>query len=223
VVPGRHPDSQLARDNGISKSTGYDYLHEGVDVLATRSPSLHGALLAAKAAGHSHVNIDGMLIETDRVSTPGPTPGVDLWWSGEHANHGGNVQVVTVPDGFPIWTSDVRPGREHDTTAVRIHSEILPALAEAAADLRSLGDLGYEGEADTITVAFKKPKDTTLTALQQQFNKAHNSVRAIGERGNALLKMTFKALRNVSLCPWRIGRIVAAALVILHFDRARTT
>jgi len=41
--------SQLARDNGISKSTGYDYLHEGIDVLATRSPSLHGALLAAKA------------------------------------------------------------------------------------------------------------------------------------------------------------------------------
>lgn len=47
--------------------------------------------------------------------------------------------------------------------------------------------------------------------------------RAIGERGNALLKMTFKALRNVSLDPWRIGRIVAAALVLLHFDHVRTT
>jgi hypothetical protein len=47
--------------------------------------------------------------------------------------------------------------------------------------------LGYEGEADTITVAFKKPKDRTLTGLQQQFNKAHNGVRAIGERGNAHL------------------------------------
>lgn len=111
--------SQLARDNGISRSTGYEYLHEGIDVLGARAPSLHGALLAAKAAGYSHVNIDGMLIETDRVSTPGPTPGVDLWWSGKHANHGGNVQVITVPDGWPIWTSDVRPGREHDTTAIR--------------------------------------------------------------------------------------------------------
>jgi hypothetical protein len=69
---------QLAGDNQISKSTGYDYLHEGIDVLAARAPSLHGALLAAKAAGYSHVSIDGMLIETDRVSTPGPTPGVDL-------------------------------------------------------------------------------------------------------------------------------------------------
>ena len=39
------------------------------------------------------------------------------------------------------------------------------------------------------------------TAVQQQLNKAHNRVRAIGERGNSLLKMTFKALRNVSLNP----------------------
>ena len=54
--------SQLARGNAIGKSTGYDYLHEGIDVLAARSPSLHGALLAAKAAGCSHVNIDGMLV-----------------------------------------------------------------------------------------------------------------------------------------------------------------
>jgi hypothetical protein len=48
-------------------------------------------------------------------------------------------------------------------------------------------------------------------------------VRAIGERGNCPLKMTFKALRNVSLDPWRIGKIVVAALVILHFDYARNT
>ncbi|MFC4047978.1 transposase family protein, partial [Dactylosporangium siamense] len=179
--------------------------------------------LAAKAAGYSHVAIDGTLIETDRCCTPGPTPGVDLWWSGKHAQHGGNIQVITAPDGWPIWTSDVRPGREHDTTAVRAHAEILPALTTTAADLRTLGDLGYEGEAGTITVAFKKPKDGRLTLHQQQLNHAHNAVRAIAERGNALLKSTFKALRNVSLCPWQIGRIVAAALVLLHFDHARTT
>jgi hypothetical protein len=96
-------------------------------------------------------------------------------------------------------------------------------LVEAAGDLRALGDLGYEGESDTITVAFKKPKNGQLTDIQQMFNKAHNGVRAIGERGNALLKMTFKALRNISLNPWRIGTIVAAALVILHIDHHRTT
>jgi hypothetical protein len=54
-------------------------------------------------------------------------------------------------------------------------------------------------------VAFKKPKRGKLTAVQQQVNNAHNRVCAIGERGNSLLKMAFKALCNVSLNPWRIG------------------
>jgi hypothetical protein len=33
----------------------------------------------------------------------------------------------------------------------------------------------------------------------------------------------FKALRNVSLCPWTIGKITAAALVLLHIEHDRTT
>lgn len=86
-----------------------------------------------------------------------------------------------------------------------------------------LGDLGYEGEADTITVAFKKPPGGELTEDQNNHNKTHNGKRAVGERGNALLKTTFKALRNISRCPWRIGPIVTAALVILHIDHDRTT
>jgi len=216
--------AQLAGDNAISRSTAYDYLHEGVGVLAAQAPSLESALLAAKTAGYSHVNIDGTVIETDRCRTPGPTPGVDLWWSAKCDNHGGNVQVITAPDGWPLWTSEVRPGREHDTTALREHGEILPLLTTWTDDhLRVLGDLGYEGEAATITVAFKKPKNAQLTDIQKTFNKAHNGVRAVGERGNSLLKTTFKALRNVSLCPWKIGKIAAAALVLLHIEHDRTT
>jgi len=77
--------SQLRRDNAVGKSTAYSYLHEGINVLATQAPDLHTALEAAKQAGHTHLNIDGTLIYTDRSSTPGPTPGVDLWWSGNCA------------------------------------------------------------------------------------------------------------------------------------------
>jgi hypothetical protein len=79
--------TQLARDNGIGKSTAYTYLHETIQVLAARAPKLESALLAAKMAGYSHVNIDGTIIEIDRCSTPGPTPGVDLWWSKEAATY----------------------------------------------------------------------------------------------------------------------------------------
>ncbi|GAA2642120.1 hypothetical protein GCM10010399_89980 [Dactylosporangium fulvum] len=142
---------QLAHDNAIGKSTAYAYLHEGITVLAARTPQLEPALLAAKMAGYGHINIDGTLIETDRCRTPGPTPGVDPWWSGKHHNHGGNVPVITAPDGWPLWTSPVRPGREHDTTAVRTHEEILPVLAKVSDELRTLGDLGYEGESDAIS------------------------------------------------------------------------
>jgi hypothetical protein len=111
--------AQLALDNQVSASTVYRYLHEAIDVLAAAAPGLHGALLAARTAGYSHVHLDGTLIRTDRSCAVGPTTGVDLWWSGKHHRHGGNVQVVTAPDGWPLWTSDVRPGREHDTSCAR--------------------------------------------------------------------------------------------------------
>jgi hypothetical protein len=122
-----------------------------------------------------------------------------------------------------LWTSPVRSGREHDTTCLRTHPGLLDTLTQARHDLRTLTDLGYEGEADTVTLAFKKPKNGQLTDLQQTFNRAHNRLRAVGERGNSLLKVTFKTLRNISLAPWRIGDIVAAALTVLHIDHARTT
>jgi hypothetical protein len=50
-----------------------------------------------------------------------------------------------------------------------------------------LADLGYEGEADTIVVVFKKHRCKKLGGIQQQFNRAHNRIRAVGERGNSPL------------------------------------
>jgi DDE superfamily endonuclease len=216
--------SALARDNAISSSTAYDYRDEAIAVLAARRPSLHGALLAAKIAGHSHVIVDGTLIYTDRIATPGPTPGVDLWWSGKHRHHGGNVQVVSAPDGWPLWTSDVRPGREHDITAARTDPDLVAVIAAWAADGRpGLADLGYEGEPDVLTIPHKKPKNTDLTVDQQTFNAVHGALRCLGERANSLLKTTYKAPRRYRGCPWRIGTIVAAALTLLHHENNRTT
>src|SRR5882724_9875101 len=150
--------SGLARDNAIASSTAYDYRDEGIAVLAARRPSLHGALLAAKAAGHSHVIVDGTLIYTDRIGTPGPTPGVDLWWSGKHSHHGGNIQVLSTPDGWPLWTSEVRPGREHDVTCLRAHQDLLDSIREWTGehDRHALADLGYEGEAEVFILPIKK-------------------------------------------------------------------
>lgn len=216
--------SALARDNKISVSTAYAYRDEGIAVLAARAPSLRGALLAAKAAGYSHVIVDGTLIYTDRIATPGPTPGVDLWWSGKHRHHGGNIQVVSAPDGWPLWTSGVRPGREHDTTAARTDPDLLTQIATWVHDGQlSLADLGYEGESEVFTIPFKTPKGGTLTVDQQTYNAVHGALRCLGERANSLLKTTFKALRRFQGDPWRIGTIVKAALVLLHHENHRTT
>lgn len=216
--------SGLARDNGISSSTAYAYRDEGIAVLAALAPSLHGALLAAKAAGYSHVIVDGTLIRTDRISTPGPTVGVDLWWSGKHKHHGGNVQVVSAPDGWPLWTSGVRPGREHDMSAARADPELVGRIADWVGDgALALADLGYEGEPSLFRIPFKKPADATLTVDQQAYNAIHGALRCLGERANSLLKTTYKALRHYRGCPWRLGDIVGAALVLLHHENHRTT
>jgi hypothetical protein len=125
----------------------------------------------------------------------------------------------SAPDGWPLWTSQVQPGREHDTTCIRRH-DALSVLALAAWDLPTLG---YEGEAATIRIPIKKPTAGRLTDDQKTTNLIHAHLRSQAERASSLLKTTFKALRRVSLCPWRIGVVAAAALVLLHQEHGRST
>src|SRR3954447_20591361 len=136
----------LAADTKISIATGYRYLHEGIDVLAAHAPDLHEVLAAGKAAGWTHVTLDGTLIRTDRCRTKNPDSGHDLWFSGRHRAHGGNVQIIGDPDGHPVAVSDVAPGSAHDLAAARA-TGFLGALHAAAAllGLPSLADKGYAG------------------------------------------------------------------------------
>src|SRR3954468_14913355 len=92
----------LAADTRIWLATGYRYLHEGIDVLAAQAPDLHQVLAAGAAAGWTHVTLDGTLIRTDRCRTVNPVTGHDLWYSGKHRTHGGNVQIVGDPTRFPV-------------------------------------------------------------------------------------------------------------------------
>src|SRR3954468_16112134 len=136
----------LAADTGISPATGYRYLHEGIDVLAAQAPDLHQVLERGQAAGWTHVTLDGTLIRTDRCRVTNPDTGHDLWYSGKHHAHGGNVQIVGDPDGHPVAVSDVEPGSMHDLAAARA-TGFLGALHAAAAllGLPTLADKGYDG------------------------------------------------------------------------------
>ena len=115
----------LARDHGISRATAYRYLDEVIAVLAQEAPDLHEALKRAQDAGFSHVILDGTVITCDRCEEPAVSVKgevIDLWYSGKAHCHGGNVQAVTAPDGFPLWISEVEPGSVHDITAARAHA-----------------------------------------------------------------------------------------------------
>ena len=83
---------QLAIDNAIGKSTAYDYLHEGIDVLVARAPKLESVLLAAKMAGYAHVSIDGTVDRNRPVRHAGTCPRRGSVVAGKHAGHGGNIQ-----------------------------------------------------------------------------------------------------------------------------------
>jgi hypothetical protein len=109
-----------------------------------------------------------------------------------------------------------------DTTVVRTHTEIWSILAAVVGDLRIIGELGYENEFDTITVAFKKPTTGTSPPCNSSSTRRTTASVPSANEATPCRTMSFKALRNVSLDPWRIGRVVAASLVVLHFDHART-
>jgi hypothetical protein len=152
------PDA-LARDHGISRATAYRYLDEFITVLADLVPDLRQALERAQDDGLSHAILDGKVIPADRcrektVSAKGQI--IDLWYSGKAHTHGGNIQAVLAPNGFPLWVSKVEPGSVHDITAARAHA--LPALYRAAATgLPILADPGYEGAGIGIHIPLKQP------------------------------------------------------------------
>jgi len=216
----------LARDHGISRATAYRYLDEFITVLAAEAPELREALERASDAGFSHVILDGKIIPSDRCKEPAISVKgevIDLWYSGKAHVHGGNVQAVLAPGGFPLWVSDVQPGSVHDLTAARTHA--LPALYRAAAaDLPTLADPGYDGAGIGILIPVKQPAGgQELDINTRTRNALQRSLRCLGERGFALLTGRWRTLQHITASPSKIGDIARAALVLTHFEHGYIT
>ncbi len=206
----------LAADAELSIATAYRYLHEALDVIAIHAPDLSDVLARARRGGQPFVCLDGTLVPTDRMATRAEG-GRHLWYSGKHHAFGGTVQVLCDPGGFPLWISDVRPGSTHDLTAAR--ELVLPTLYQyAARGLPMLADKGYTGADVGIHVPVKHHPAGLLHADNRCYNSLITALRTPAERGNALLGR-WRALDRVTLCPQRIGVIVAAALVLTSIDR----
>ena len=217
----------LARDHGISRATAYRYLDEVIAVLAEQAPGLHQALERAKGQGFSHVILDGKIIACDRCKEPAVSVKgevIDLWYSGKAHCHGGNIQAVMAPTGFPLWISPAEPGSVHDITAARIHA--LPALyrAAASADLPTLADPGYGGAGIGILIPVRQPPcGRELDINNRTRNAIQRSLRCLGERGFALLTGRWRTLRHITASPGKIGDIARAALVLTHFEHGYLT
>jgi DDE superfamily endonuclease len=222
---GRVTPGALARDHGISRATAYRYVDEVIAVLAEQAPGLHQALERAKDKGLAHVILDGKIIPCDRCKEPAVSVKgqvIDLWYSGKAHRHGGNIQAVCAPDGFPLWVSPVEPGSVHDLTAARIHA--LPALYHAAPDLPTLADPGYDGAGIGIHIPVKQPTSgRDLDINTRTRNAIQRSMRCLGERGFALLNQRWRALQHITASPGKIGDIARAALVLTHFEHGYRT
>lgn len=137
----------LARDPGTGRSTAYRCIDEATEVPADQAPDLHRTLNKAHHHGVPHLIPDGIVIPTGRCSqktTSVKGKMIDPWYSGKSHHHGGNVQGVMEPDGFPVSISDVEPGSVNDLLAAR--TRVLGALYAAAAQgLPTLADLGHQG------------------------------------------------------------------------------
>ena len=214
----------LARDNNISRATGYRYIDEIIEVLAAQVPDLHHALRRAKHDGAAYVILDGKLFSCDRLgekTTSVKGTRIDRSYSGKHHRQGGNIQAVTTPDGFPIWVSPVEPGSVHDITAAEHHT--LGALYWAASqlDLPTLADGGYQGTGagiHTLIKHSKTGKGRPLTIDNRTYNQALRSLRGPGERGFALLTQRWRTLHHITASPRKIGTIVQAALTLTHHE-----
>ncbi|MGH3391367.1 MAG: transposase family protein [Actinomadura sp.] len=216
----------LGRDHGISRSTAYRYIDEVIEVLAGWAPDLHTVLERAAAKGLPYVILDGKIFSADRCgeqtqSVKGES--IDVWYSGKAHEHGGLIQAISAPDGFPLWTSEVEPGSTHDISAARAHA--LPALyAAAARGLPTLADLGYDGAGHGVHIPIKQPTDNNrLHVDNRTYNTLLRSLRCLGERGFAVLTGRWRTLRHITASPSKIGSIVKAALVLTHFEHGRLT
>ena len=148
--------------------------------------------------------LDGTVIPCDRCKEPALSikgEVIDLWYSGKAHSHGGNIQAVLAPGGFPLWVSQVEPGSAHDITAARLHA--LPALYRAAVQgLPTLADPGYEGAGIGIHIPVKQPAGGLDLDINTRTRKAiQRSLRCLGERGFALLTGRWRTLQHITASP----------------------
>jgi DDE superfamily endonuclease/Helix-turn-helix of DDE superfamily endonuclease len=107
-------------------------------------------------------------------------------WSRKRGITGFNVQLISMPDGTPLYISDPLPGRTNDVTAFR--TTPVKNIVQASG---GIGDKGYQGT--FMLTPTKKPKGGQISPEERDDNTYIAAVRAPIERTVA----HFKAWRTL--------------------------
>ena len=206
--------AELAAGFGISESTCWRDIREGISVLADRGRRISLADVAKLAVkmGWDYVIVDGVHVPT--VTFGRKTGGQRAFYSGKHKRHGLNVQTVCSPDGELLWAAAPAPGATVDVTAARQAgiAEILTSL------IGVLADLGYLGWDKEVVTGRRKPRGKEMTAAQRAANRLQAQLRCVGERGNARLKY-WKVLATELRCqPGQCTAMVKAVLALHYME-----
>jgi hypothetical protein len=193
------PHQALGLLYGVDRSTVSAAIRQIRPLLANRgfaTPSgvrLHtlADVLAYAAAEGVTVRLDGTEIQVRRPKAN--RPGRRAFVSGKKKQNTIKATVASDGHGRPLWAGAIRPGRQHDQTAVR--TDGIDNLIDAYPDVQFLVDAGYRGLAkdhpDQVIAPPLKPKKDApaneVTAYEAA-RKAQSSQRIPAEHAIAAIK-----------------------------------
>ncbi|WP_407924362.1 transposase family protein [Actinokineospora pegani] len=122
-------------------------------------------------------------------------------------------------------------GRDHGisrATAYRYLDEDIEVLgvlyAAAAQGLPTLADSGYTGASIGAHTPVRQPAGSQVLDIDTRIHNALlRGLRALGERGFAILTGRWRTLHHITASPSKIGNIIKAALVLAHFEHGKIT
>jgi hypothetical protein len=143
------PHEALALLYGVDRSTVSGAVRQIRPLLANRgfaTPTgqrLHtlADVLAYAAAEGLTVRLDGTEIQVRRPKAN--RPGRRAFVSGKKKQNTIKATIASDARGRPMWAGAIRPGRQHDQTAVR--TEGIDDLLDAHPEVKFLVDAGYRG------------------------------------------------------------------------------
>jgi hypothetical protein len=192
------PHAAIAVFYGVDRSTITRAVHEIRPLLAARGfavPGHPGRRLHTLADVFAYAAAEGVTLRVDgtevQVRRPRPgRPGRRAFVSGKKRQNTKKATVITDGKGATLWTGAIRPGRQHDQTALK--TEGICDLLERFPQVNALVDAGYRGLArqfpHQVTAPPLKPgKDAPPdeTARWQARRKEQSSQRICVEHANA--------------------------------------